>query len=117
MELDSMYAAYRLEFEGVHTVHMPNIGFANWKPEADGIYVQEVYVIPAKRGYRYAAQLTSCCIEDAVQKNVPVKKVYTTLAIGGKTIDKSIRAITEYGFKILKADQELIYFYKEINNE
>lgn len=116
-KLDSLYADYKREFEGVHTVWMPEIGFANWKEESDGIYVQEVYVSPSMRGLKLAAKLTTKCIKDAISHGIKVDKVYTTVAIGGATIDKSLRAITEYGFKVLKADHELIYFYKELNNE
>lgn len=117
--LDSMYAAYKKEFEDINTVFIKNVGFANWKWETDGIYVQEVYVDPIARGAKYAAKLTDMCIENAQLQDryVNVKKVYTTVAIGGKTIDASLRAITDYGFKVLKADHELIYFYKELNNE
>jgi GNAT superfamily N-acetyltransferase len=116
--LDSLYALYREEFEDVYTVFIPNIGFANYKFEPDGIYVQEVFVSRNMRGLKYAATLTSMCIEDAERRfNSNVKKVYTTLAIGGNTIDLSIRAITAYGFKILKADKTMIYFYKELNHE
>ena len=122
-KLDSMYAAYKLEFENVHTVYEPGRGFANFKLEKDNgsnieIYVQEVYVKPSKRGNRIAAELTDYCICDAeVFYDKPVSKVYTTVGIGGNTVDASLRAITEYGFKLLKSDNELIYFYKELTNE
>lgn len=115
--LDSMYAAYKLEFENVHTVNIDDIGFANWKEEEDGIYVQEVFVQPNMRGLKYAAKLTDRCIQNAIAQGIEVKRVYTTVGIGGNTVDASLRAITEYGFKLLKADHELIYFYKELNNE
>lgn len=122
-DLDSMYAAYREEFEDSRTVWIPNTGFANYKPEvitenSAEIYVQEVYVKPANRGVKFAAKLTNLCIEDASETfGVPITKVYTTVAIGGKTIDKSLRSITDYGFKVFKADHELIYFYKELKYE
>jgi len=114
-KLDAMYADYKLEFEDVHTV-FSSTGFANYKFEEDGIYVQEVYVKPAFRGNKEAARLTDLCIQKA-SSQAEIKKIYTTIGIGGNTIDASIRAITAYGFKILKADSELIYFYKEITNE
>jgi GNAT superfamily N-acetyltransferase len=116
--LDSMYAAYKLEFENVHTVWEPNIGFANWKEEQDGIYVQEVFVNKNVRGIRHAARLTDKCIQHAKETlKKPIYRVYTTVGIGGNTVDASLRAITEYGFKLLKSDHELIYFYKELNHE
>ncbi len=116
--LDSMIADYKLEFEDVHTI-FNKAGFANYKFENEHeIYVQEVYVKPAFRGNKEAATLTDNCIIHAQElKGNAIKNVYTTVAIGGNTIDLSIRAITAYGFKILKADSKLIYFYKEITNE
>ena len=116
-KLDSMYAAYKLEFENAHTVNIEDIGFANWKQEEDGIYVQEVFVQPNMRGLKFAAKLTDRCIQNAMGNGITVNKVYTTVGIGGATIDSSLRAITEYGFKLFKADHELLYFYKELNHE
>lgn len=122
--LDSMYAAYKKEFEEVHTVFIKDIGFANWKLELDqdhdinGVYVQEVFVQPNMRGLRYAAKLTDMCIIDCEEKSkMKLNKIFTTVAIGGKTVDLSLRAITGYGFKLLKSDEQLIYFYKELTNE
>ena len=117
--LDSMYAAYKLELEDVHTVTIPEIGFANYKFEEDVIYVQEVYVVPFHRGTKSAAKLTDLCITHAKHNSdIKIKNIYTTIGVkGNDTINSSIRAITDYGFKILKTDNELIYFYKELNNE
>ena len=122
-KLDSLYAAYKEEFENVYTVYEPGIGFANYKLEDEledvvSIYVQEVYVRPEKRGKKYAAELTDYCIAEAELKyKKPVYRIYTTVGVGGNTTDVSLRAITEYGFKLFKADNELIYFYKELNHE
>ena len=118
-DLDSMYAAYRLEFEDVHTVFIHNTGFANYKFENDGIYVQEVFVHNNVRGLKYAAKLTDMCIKHAEEKSKEkINKLYTTVATGGnETINSSMKAILNYGFKLLKSDSELIYFYKEISNE
>jgi GNAT superfamily N-acetyltransferase len=122
-ELDSMYAAYKQEFENVHTVYEPGRGFANFKLEKNldqsiEIYVQEVYVKPHKRGKKTAAELTDYCIAEAeLIYDKPVSKIYTTVGIGGNTVDASLRAITAYGFKLLSSNSELIYFYKEITNE
>lgn len=118
-KIDSMYAAYRLEIENVHTVFIDDIGFANYKfEENNSIYVQEVFVQSNIRGLKYAAKLTDMCIKDAEDNcDHKIKTIYTTVAPTGKAADKSLRAITDYGFKVLKTDNELIYFYKEINNE
>lgn len=116
--LDSMYAAYKQEFENVFTVYEPEIGFANFKFENENsIYVQEVYVKPEHRGKRWAAKLTDACLKNAKILNKNIDKIYTTVGIGGNTVDSSLRAITEYGFKLLSADSKLIYFYKEISHE
>ena len=112
-ELDSMHAAYKLEFEDVRTVFIPNTGFANYKFEADGIYVQEVFVNKNVRGLRYAAKLTDLCLTEA-EKQKEIKTIYTSVAVkGNETINSSMIAILRYGFKLLKSDSELIYFYKE----
>ena len=123
-ELDSLYAAYRLEFEESFTVYIPKTGFANYKFEEDGIYVQEVFVTPSMRGLKLAAKLTNMCLEDAIQrcdkynKSQILNKIYTTVAVdGAETINSSMKAILNYGFKLLKSNSELIYFYKEISNE
>lgn len=121
--LDQMYADYKLEFENVHTIIEPGIGFANFSIEEErqkdlDIYVQEVYIRPSKRGNKFAAELTDYCIIEAeLLTEKTVKTIYTTVAIGGNTTNLSLRAITAYGFKILKSNEKLIYFYKELNNE
>ena len=117
-KLDSMYANYYEEFENKHTVWIPDVGFANYKFEDDiSIYVQEVYVKPEHRGEKLAAILTDMCLADAERYGNIITRLYTTVAIGGNTIDQSLRAITAYGFKLLKADEQMIYFYKEISDE
>lgn len=121
--LDSMYAAYYLEFEDAQTVTIPNTGFANYKLEAESdkniqIYVREVYVTPHNRGKKYAAKLTDLCIEHATNLyNKPVSTVYTSVGTSGNTTHLSLRAITEYGFKLLKSNESIIYFYKENTHE
>ena len=116
-KIDSLYAAYKLEFENVFTVYEPEIGFANFKFEDENaIYVQEVYVTPEARGQRWAAQLTGKCIKEAKEINPNINMIYTTVGVQGNTVNSSLRAITEYGFKLLKTDNELIYFYKEISS-
>lgn len=114
-----MYAAYKEEFEGVYTVIETGIGFANFSIEEDGnVYVQEVYVKPSKRGKKWASVLTEYCIIEAeLITNKPINRVYTSVGLKGKTIDKSLRAITDFGFKVLKANEEIIYFYKDLDNE
>ena len=102
----------------MYTIWEPGIGFANWKSEENGIYVQEVYVAPGHRGQRWAAKLTDRCLEDAQNRlGSKILTVYTSIGLGGNTIDMSIRAITEYGFKLLSATPEIIYFYKELKDE
>lgn len=119
--LDSMYADYKLEFEDVRTVFEPGVGFANYSIERSDktsldLYIQEVYVVPHNRGHKWAAQLTDNCITECeLITGKTVKTIYTTVGVGGNTTHLSLRAITEYGFKLLKSNEKLIYFYKEIN--
>ena len=120
---DSMYAEYKKEFENVETVFHKDVGFANYKLEHEHdktieIYVQEVFVRSNMRGLRTAAKLTDMAIAHAEHNyKKPVKTVYTTVGVGGATVNSSLRAITEYGFKLIAATPELIYFKKEIDHE
>lgn len=120
--LDSLYARYHLEYENTYTVFRSNIGFANYKLEEDlgdsvSIYIPEVYVSPDYRGQKWAAALVDQCLFDAKKRlKKPISKIYTTVGVQSNSPDASLRAITEYGFKLLSATPQLIYFYKEISN-
>jgi len=122
-DLDSMYAAYTLEFENVQTIYRSEIGFANFSLETKrensvDIYIQEVYVVPEKRGNKYATSLTNDCIKNARKLyKKPVKTIYTSVGVDGETVNQSLRAITAFGFKLLKSEEKIIYFYKELTNE
>lgn len=118
----SMYARYKLELENVYTIET-DYGFCNYKVESINeasveIYLQEVYVLPECRGNRKASVFADLSIKDAENRfKVPVSTIYTTVAVAGNNVEKSLRAITDYGFKLCAANTELIYFKKGILHE
>ena len=118
--LDSMYAQYKEEYENVFTVMEPEVGFANYKLEKEHedsveIYIQEIFVMKNVRGLKQAAKIADKTIKEAEKKfNKRVSMLYGSVGVGSKTSNMSIRAMTAYGFNLLSANEQLIYFYKEL---
>lgn len=115
--MSKYYAEYKKEIEGVETVET-SYGFGNYSFEIVDkkriVYVQEVYVSPNMRGLKLAAELTTLCVDDATKKKLNPTHVMTTVAVRGKNVEPSMKAILNYGFKLSSATPELIYFIKEI---
>ena len=117
-ELDSMYAAYNEEYENAYTVFLKDVGFINYKIESETpfeVYIKELYVVPGKRGAKQAGKLADLCIKEVESRyNKPIEKLYGSVGIGSNDSTPSFKAMIDYGFKLLSANEEMIYLYKEL---
>lgn len=116
-----MYAKYIQEVEGSQVIET-DFGFAEYSFEEiqdsyASIYVKIVWVHPDHRGKKNAAKLTQMCIDRAskvVEK--PIQSVFTSACLVGNDKTSSLKAILGFGFKPFKAENNMIYFHKEIKN-
>ena len=115
--LDSLYASYYEEYENKYSVFIPNIGFANYSIEdKNSIYIQEVYVVKNKRREGISGTLQKMCVEDAREKGLEVRYIYTSTATNSNTTKASLDVIEAYGYTTFNIDNtnNIIYFKKEI---
>lgn len=109
--MPSLYAQYIKERENRECLEHEH-GFASYQIIDDGIYVEEVYIVPEKRQTGLASDLVDKIAEQA--KALGKKYIYTSVSphVNGSTI--SIKAITAYGFELHNSSRDLIMFIKEI---
>lgn len=119
MSKKSLYAQYKEEIENVYTIE-EEYGFSNYKVEINEqdkfeIYIEEIYVVPELRGINKAEKLSDLVVKDAEKRfNNKVTRIYGSVALKANNTNKSLRAMTDFGFKLYSANSEIIYFYKEI---
>lgn len=113
--MQSLYSKYKEELENSYISHVEGVGFASWsRYEDSGVYVQEVYVSPDKRGNGHCFDIIKQCIRDARKKDINVREVFTSVDVTINTINLSLKVITKLGFDYYGSDGNTLYFIKEI---
>lgn len=114
--MDSLYDKYKLELENCYTTYIPSVGFASWsvEEELNGIYIQDLYVSPEKRGNKLYKDIINKCVEEAIEKDIPVHIVYTSLSKDLKKFNKYVTLLQEFDFIITEdEDNSSLYFCKD----
>lgn len=107
----SLYAQYVREREGKEIVETDD-GFATFYFTNGFCYIEDIFVVPAKRKSGIAAELANQ-ISEIAKKN-GIKKLLGSVSPKAKGADASMKVLMAYGFKLLNSDKDLIYFEKEI---
>lgn len=107
----SLYAQYSKERSDVD-IYEDECGFFSYKRMEDGIYLEDMYIIPERRGeklsLRYISILEQICISNGISK------IFSTIDCEANNFNHSLLAALHRGFKVLSADQNIIYIIKEI---
>lgn len=109
----SLYRRYLQETFGKDIVEDPE-GFASYSIVNKECYIETVYVIPEARCKGKAPWLVDQIAKIAKEKGCTF--LSTTINPGINNVEKSMRVITNYGFKFHSCDHNRIYFIKELNN-
>ncbi len=113
MEHPSMYAQYKKERENGIVVETPK-GFASAVRLNDHIYIEEIYVLPEYRKSKIASKLADEVAKIGV--DLGYAKMLGSVCPTAVGATESLKVLLGYGFKLLSAEENLIYFEKEISN-
>jgi len=109
--MPSLYAQYVNEREGKEIVE-DNNGFATFKFIQDYCYVEDVYVVPAKRKSGICLGYINAIAEIALRNGYT--KLLTSVSPKANGAEASLKSTMACGFKVLSCDKDLIYFVKEL---
>lgn len=89
-----------------------DIGFATYEFLQDGVYIEDIFVLPEHRQEGSASRLAD--IIAGIAKSKGFHKLYGTVAPQAKTSTDSLKVLLAYGFKLTKCEPNLIVMEKEI---
>lgn len=107
----SLYAAYCAE-TGVKHILEYEYGFATYHLLGPECYIEDIYVIPEQRKSGGASNLAKQ-VED-IAKAKGCKALLGSVNTKIKDPTTSMKVLLAYGFKFLRADQNGIWFRKEL---
>lgn len=97
-------------------LELPGMGFSIYSYtelfNSQAVYIEDVYVIPKLRKTGLASTMADTIYKEA-------KKLGCEYALGSVQADtngatKSLKVLLSHGMKLLKCENELIWFYKDI---
>lgn len=107
----SLFAEYKKERENKETYETEH-GFATYVINGEECYIEDIYVRPEYRRFKYGTEIGNEVMRIAKEKGCKylTGTVYTHL--GDPTA--SVKSLFSFGFKVMSADKNVIYFLKEI---
>lgn len=107
----SHYAQYIQERAGKSIIENEN-GFATYVELEDGIYIEDIYVVPEKRNAKVASEFGQKI--ELIAKELGYKKLFGSVATNVNGTTESIKKLINYGFEFYNCNSDMIYFIKEI---
>lgn len=107
----SLYAEYVKEREGKSVIEHEH-GFATYYPHNGFMYIEDIYVIPTHRKTDVASQLADQIATQA--KEAGYNKLLGSVSTLANNPTVSVKVLLSYGFKVLGAETNMIWFSKEI---
>lgn len=108
----SHFADYKLEREGKETIEAPE-GFVVFQIEAHQCYIVDIYVAPRFRRTKVATELADMVLDRARSNKCTELLGSVVPSANGST--ESLKALLSYGFKLQSAQENFIWFVKEIS--
>ena len=87
-------------------------GFATYYFVKDGIYLEDMYVLPSHRKTFYPKHLADKVA--SIGKEKGFNKMFTTVVPSTNNATVSLKACISYGFKLHSCEQNLIILVKEL---
>lgn len=111
-QMDSHYAAYLKERTGQQIIETKE-GFIAYTIAGQECFIEDLYVLPEFRKKYVGSHLVDSVA--AIGKKSDCQYLTCSLAMAAKNKDESLKAFIGYGFKLLRATPEAIYFVKELH--
>jgi predicted GNAT family acetyltransferase len=107
----SLFAQYKKEREGIEIIEKEH-GFATYYPMEGYMYIEDIYVVPEKRHTGLASKMADEVAE--IAKSAGYSKLLGSVvpSKAGSTI--ALKALLGYGYKLLAAQSDALWLYKEI---
>ena len=109
-----MYFDYLKEREGVDCVAY-EYGFALVKLVSTGLYIQDIYVVPERRGEKLASKMLADIEAQCVQKNI--EQIIGSCDTQANGATHSIKTMLATGFQLSHCDGNLIYLTKKLSQK
>ena len=107
----SLYADYVAEREGKLVIETDE-SFVCYSIDGDSLYIQDIYVVPAKRREHIGSLLADFVVKIAKEKGC--KKVYGSVSTSAKGAHESMLALLAWGMRLMTCKNDLIFFVKDI---
>lgn len=107
----SLYADYVKE-RGVFNIVELEQGFATYRINGAECYIEDIYVVPEARNKHIATLLADRISEEAKEKGC--RYLTGSVMPTANKSTESTKVLLAYGFKLLRAENNAIYFIKEI---
>lgn len=107
----SLFAKYIEEIAGKEIVE-DQLGFATFYPVNDGMYIEDIYVVPHARKAGVASVYADKIA--LIAKDRGFKKLYGSIKPTNKTSTDAMKALLAYGFKIDSSAMNAIALVKEL---
>lgn len=107
----SLYADYRLEREGLHTIES-ELGFISYRINGVECYIEAIYVRPE---YRLGGETDRLEAQVAdIARKAGCKYLTGSVCIGMNGCDISLAILLKSGYRLLCTSGNLIYVKKEL---
>lgn len=107
----NLYANYIKERENADLIDTGK-GFAKFKISGDECYIEDIYVLPEHRKTEEASRMADVVSDIARKRGCKFLTGSVCPQANNSTI--SMRVLLGYGFSLLKSDEKMIWFYKEL---
>lgn len=107
----SLYGQYIKERLNKNIIET-DYGFVTYSFTPDGIYAEDLYISPAFRKSKLAADFHEQLVQIAKEKSL--KYIYSSILIGTPNCDKNLSLLMKNGAKIHSTSNNMIYLSKEI---
>jgi GNAT superfamily N-acetyltransferase len=107
-----LWAEYKLEREGVHTLREGDLGFAAYSISGEECYIQDIHVVKEAREQGIAAKLADRI--EAIAKEKGCKYLTGTVVPSTAGATVSALAMIKVGFEIYSSEPNKIVFLRRI---
>lgn len=108
----SLYSNYIQERTNKRIIETDK-GYATYINYEDGIFIEDIYVLPEFRKTGEASKLADKITDIAKQNGY--KQIFGAVCPSANGSTDSLKVLLAYGFKLKSSIENYIYFYKEIN--
>lgn len=107
----SLFGQYIKERENKEIVEN-DYGFATYTFVNDGVYIEDIYVIPSHRKSSIASELADAVAK--VAKDKGLTKLYGSVVPSTQNSTISLKVLLAYGFKVNSSERNVIFMVKDI---